>query len=119
MERFLSNSLTFFEPPEGLEHARLIVVISTVTLSKEVTGTIYLTKAGVTRNQLGLCKLILPVQYTCFSISTSQNMLILVSRIGTYNAPLQLLGGRILKKILLMEKKQKYCFIMLNVFFSL
>jgi hypothetical protein len=66
-------------------------------------------KAGVVRNQLGLCKLILPVHCSRISVSTSQKMVYLVIRIGRYDVPLQLLISKISKYLVLTEKKWKYC----------
>ena len=76
-------------------------------------------KAGVIRNQLGLCKLILPVQCSCLFFSTSQKLSCLVIRINRYDTPLQKLICRSKKKIVLKEKRKKNCVISLNVFFLL
>ena len=65
------------------------------------------TKAGVTRNQHGLCKQILPVQCSSYCVSTSQKVSFLAHETGRYNAPLQLSCGRILKNILSKEKREK------------
>jgi len=74
-------------------------------------------KAGVVRNQHVLCKLILPIRYSCFSVSTSQKLAYLVTKTGRYDVPLQLLVGKNFKKLVLMEKKQKYCLLYQMYFF--
>ena len=65
-------------------------------------------KAGIVRNQHGLCKLILPVCCPCFSVFTSQKMVCLVTRIDRYDVLLQLLVLKFKKKRLLIKKKQNY-----------
>src|SRR5258708_29692706 len=76
-------------------------------------------KAGITRNQHCLCKLIRPISCFSFSASTSQKVPYLVCKTHRYDAPLQCLQGRILKILILLEEMLKYYIILLNMFFLL
>jgi len=79
----------------------------------------FTTKAGITRNQHCLCKLIRPVSCSSFSVSTSQKVPYLVCKTHRYDVPLQCLQGRILKNLILLEEMLKYYIISLNMFILL
>jgi hypothetical protein len=57
--------------------------------------------------------------YFLFFFSTLQKVPYLARGIGRYDPLLQIPRGRILKKLVLIEEKQKYYILIPNMFFSL